>query len=141
MSVKKKDLLLEQIEEIFEEFKSVKRNYRKGSFPVLHYYNAEEGARIQVLYTKINSLIKRFYGPESQYFVQVNKLASGITRSNLELMIGVLTAIYDIVKKGYEDLDIERPITLKFEKIIEDILNEFLDLIQYRCKEHGIFLN
>lgn len=121
MSVKNKETLLKQIEEIFEEFKFVKKKYIQGRFPVSHYYNAEEGARIQALYTKIISMVRRFYGPESQYFIQVKDLASNLSRSNLELMIGVLTAIYDILKKGYENLDLVRPITLKFEKIIEDM--------------------
>ncbi len=127
MSHKKKELLLIQLEEIFSEFKHLKSTYRSSKYPIHHYYDKEEGARIQELYTKITSLLRRFFNQDAQYYKEVEKYTSEVSRTNLELVIGVLSAVNANFKKDYEDFDQISHISLKYEIIIEP--NETVDNI------------
>ncbi len=114
------ELVTKQLEEFFEEFIKYKQNRTdfRGPGP---YYNSEEAGRISKLYIKAKALVANNFGEESQYFEQIRLNTIKIDRKNLEIIVGVLEALYENLQRKYENIKPSQKSALKYENIIEEI--------------------
>lgn len=121
MSIKKKELVLKQIEGIFEEFEVLKSKFTPLNYPGAIAADQKEIAQINKIITKSLVLVSKYCGEASQYYKRAFKNSSRSGRKNLGLVIEDLRVFYENLKEDYESLEEQNTISLKYDKIILEL--------------------
>ena len=78
-------------------------------------------AQINKFMTKSKVLISKHFGQESEYYKQVEASSSNPYRKECHLVLGVVTGLYENLESGYESLKESYTLSLKYDKIIEEM--------------------
>jgi len=128
MSVKNKNIVLKQIEEILGEYNKLKETFEPIGIGYLG-ADQDEIAKMNGLITRAKALVLKHFGEESIYFKQMEMHSQGgrngkCGRGELHAIMEDLRVLYDNLKKDYESLKQSFTTSLKFEKIIEVDLSD-----------------
>ncbi len=82
--------------------------------------DSKEIAKINKMILKAKSLIaKHFIG--TPYHEQVEIYSTSVNKHGIDMVMSVLSTLYENLKEDYESLKKKQSISLKYDKIIEDI--------------------
>ncbi|MHA1489928.1 MAG: hypothetical protein ACTSRI_09750 [Promethearchaeota archaeon] len=131
MGVIVKNIVLNQIEEIFNIYNELRLTFKPLGYLGIGMLgaNQEEIAKTNGLITRAKALVSRCSGEESIYFTQIELHSQPVRngkcgRNELHIVMEDLRVLYENLKNDYESLIQSFTTSLKFDKIIEiDLLD------------------
>lgn len=116
----KKDVLV-QIKEIVDECN--KLNAMSGFGLDLPFI--DNSVNIGKLITKAKVLVSNYFGEENHYYRQIDKYSSMFDENALKIVSSILTALFENLKNNYQSFKEQYITSLKFKKIIEEMIHSF----------------
>lgn len=124
MGVRSKETILNQMEEILNDYHTFKALFRPMGYPGMLGANDEEISKTNGLITRAKALVSRNFGQESVYLNQMKLHSQPVRngrcgRSELHAVMEDLRVLYEDVKNDYETLIESFTTSLKFDNIVE----------------------
>lgn len=121
MSIKNRETIIKQIEDVLNEFSEHLKNYGKG----YDFQSNEEIGNVRKLFTRTKAVIYRAVGDQSDYYKDIEKEVSKEIRDKEQfyLVKGLLEGLNIDFKKNFVDLKGMKIGSIKFDRIIDEVLS------------------
>jgi len=129
MGVKTKETILNQMEEILNDYNTLKAPFRPLGYLGMLGANQEEIAKINGLITRTKAFVSRNFGEDSIYLTQMEMHSQPVRngkcgRNKLHTVMEDLRVLYDDFKNDYETLKDSFTTPLEFDIIIEENITD-----------------
>lgn len=129
-----------QLKELLEEGNKLKSSFDLIEYPAV-VKDDNEMAQINKFMTKSKVLISKHFGQESEYYKQVEASSSNPYRKECHLVLGVVTGLYENLESGYESLKESYTLSLKYDKIIEEMNLQDATYEEVIAEINGTYIN